>query len=570
MESHSIGPFKAETFEAAFKKQFEPETEIDLSKTYQTNELKWEAQPGWEDGKLHNDLKGDNSATYLYRIIQADNAQALGLSLGSDDGIKVWVNGKEVLSKRVTRALAADQEKITVQLQPGENKLLMKIVNAGLASGFYFKTGDGLPEKIRGILDVKSQQRTPEQTAELATYYRSVASELEETRSHLASVKKEQEEFMKMVSTTLAVVTVEPRTLRVLPRGNWMSEDGEIVSPAVPQFLALGAPNNKRATRLDLANWIVADENPLTARVFVNRLWKLYFGLGISKTLDDFGTRGEWPTHPELLDWLACEFKDGPEQKQSSAAHRWDIKHMIKLIVMSRTYRQTSFTSDALRQRDPFNRLLARQSAFRLDAELVRDNALAISGLLVDKVGGPSVRPYQPPGYWDQLNFPKRVYTNDHGAALYRRGLYSFWCRTFLQPSLQAFDAASREECTVERVNSNTPMQALALLNDPTYVEAARVLAEKVIREAGPGVKEKIDWSFNRALARKPEAQELKLLKNLYYKQIDRYTKDTLAAEKLISAGETPVPKDLPISEVAAWTSVSRVILNLHETITRY
>jgi len=188
----------------------------------------------------------------------------------------------------------------------------------------------------------------------------------------------------------------------------------------------------------------------------------------------------------------------------------------------------------------------------------------------VETVGGPSVKPYQPPGYWDQLNFPKRVYTNDHGASLYRRGLYSFWCRTFLQPSLQAFDAASREECTVERGNSNTPMQALALLNDPTYVEAARVLAEKVIREAGSGVKERIDWSFSRALARKPEAQELKLLKNLYHKQIDRYTRDTLAAEKLISAGETPVPKDLPISEVAAWTSVSRVILNLHETITRY
>jgi hypothetical protein len=304
----------------------------------------------------------------------------------------------------------------------------------------------------------------------------------------------------------------------------------------------------------------------------VNRLWKLYFGTGLSKTLDDFGSRGEWPTHPELLDWLACEFRDGqpPTLDPRPSAPPWDIKHMIKLVVMSRTYRQTSFASETLRQRDPYNRLLARQSSFRIDAEMVRDNALAISGLLVDKIGGPSVKPYQPAGYWDQLNFPKRIYTNDHGVSLYRRGLYSFWCRTFLQPSLQAFDAASREECTVERVNSNTPMQALALLNDPTYVEAARVLAEKTLREGGPGVKERIEWSFSRALARKPEPREFKLFNDLYRKQIDRYTRDKSAAEKLISVGESPAPTDLPVSEVAAWTSVSRVLLNLHETITRY
>src|SRR6266446_3663473 len=250
--------------------------------------------------------------------------------------------------------------------------------------------------------------------------------------------------------------------------------------------------------------------------------------------------------------------------------HAWDIKHMVKLMVMSRTYRQTSVANDTLRQRDPFNRLLARQSSFRIDAEMVRDNALAISGLLVDKVGGPSVKPYQPAGYWDQLNFPKRTYTNDQGVALYRRGLYTFWCRTFLQPSLQAFDAASREECTVERINSNTPLQALALLNDPTYVEAARSLAEHILREGGRDVKQRIDWTFARALARKPNARELKLLSDLYQKQIARYTKDKLAAEKLISAGEAPVPTDLEAPEMAAWTSVSRVVLNLHETITRY
>ncbi len=572
---YSIGPFKGENFDGAFRQAFEPESEIDLSKTYHNNELKWIAQPGWEDGKLHNDLTGENSATYLFRTITAEHEGSLGLSLGSDDAIKVWVNGAEVLSKKVNRGLAADQDKITVQIKPGENKLLMKIINAGAGSGFYFKPGDGLPEKIRSIVKVAVPERSEEQKTELATYYRTIAPALDETRSQLASLKKEQEDFLKTVPSTLAVIAVEPRTVRVLPRGNWMSDDGEIVTPRVPAFLAARTTTEKRATRLDLAHWFVSKENPLTARVFVNRLWKLYFGTGISKTLDDFGSRGEWPTHPELLDWLACEFRDGESSPRPATLARpsappWDIKHMIKLMVMSRTYRQTSFASETLRQRDPYNRLLARQSSFRIDAEMVRDNALAISGLLVDKIGGPSVKPYQPPGYWDQLNFPKRTYTNDHGDALYRRGLYSFWCRTFLQPSLQAFDAASREECTVERVNSNTPMQALALLNDPTYVEAARALAEKTLREGGPGVKERIEWSFSRTLARKPEPQEYQLFKDLYHKQIDRYTRDTTAAEKLISTGESPVPKDLPLSEVAAWTSVSRVLLNLHETITRY
>ncbi|HZQ45373.1 MAG TPA: DUF1553 domain-containing protein, partial [Verrucomicrobiae bacterium] len=248
----------------------------------------------------------------------------------------------------------------------------------------------------------------------------------------------------------------------------------------------------------------------------------------------------------------------------------WDVKHMVKLMVMSDTYRQTSATSQKLQERDPANRLLARQSSFRLDAEMVRDSALAISGLLVDKVGGPSVKVYQPAGYWDMLNFPKRTYESDHGPSQYRRGLYTFWCRTFLQPSVQAFDASSREECTVERVNSNTPLQALALLNDPTYVEAARVLAEQVVRKAGTNVEDRINWTFMRALDRLPNPEEFTVLNGFARKQINRYATNTADAGKLISAGEWPVPKDLEAPELAAWTSISRVVLNLHETITRY
>ena len=220
----------------------------------------------------------------------------------------------------------------------------------------------------------------------------------------------------------------------------------------------------RRATRLDLARWLVSQQNPLPARVMVNRLWKVFFGQGLVTTLDDFGSQGTQPSHPELLDWLACEFTDSG----------WDVKGLVRKMVMSETYRQTSSVTETQRLRDPGNRWLARQGRFRLDAELVRDSALALSGLLCEKIGGPSVKPYQPPGYWVFLNFPKRDWAADKGPNQYRRGLYTYWQRTFLHPSLLAFDASTREECVVDRPQSNTPLQALVLLNDPTYVESAR------------------------------------------------------------------------------------------------
>jgi hypothetical protein len=468
------------------------------------------------------------------------------------------LNGKSVLTNKVERVANPDEEQIDVQLQAGENKLLLKIVNDQGDSGFYFQPG--VTSNMVALLNTPAKDRKADQKTELAKYYRSIAPELEKSQADLAAANTEQTDFLKSIPTTLATVSVEPRVTRVLPRGNWMSDAGEIVSPAVPAFLARFPAGKERQTRLDLAKWIVARDNPLTARVYVNRLWKMYFGTGISKTLDDFGTRGEWPTHPELLDWLATEFMD----------NGWDIKHLVKLMVMSHTYRQTAVASDALRERDPDNRLLARQSSFRLDAEMVRDNALAVSGLLVDKIGGPSVKPYQPAGYWDQLNFPTRTWEADHGDALYRRGLYTYWCRTFMQPSLQAFDAPGREECTIERVNSNTPLQALVLLNDPTYVEAARCLAEKIVRQGGQKVDDRIDWTFMRTLDRKPNKEEAGLLRKLFDQEYDRYARNAADAKELISIGERPVPKDLNRGELAAWTSVARVVLNLHETITRY
>lgn len=416
----------------------------------------------------------------------------------------------------------------------------------------------GLPNEIAAILEVEAGKRSEKQRQALAKHFRDVTPLLADPRDQLKTLTKEKEEFTKAIPTTLISISGPPRSVKVLPRGNWLDDSGEVVQPETPAALPRLKADKQRATRLDLANWIMSPDNPLTARVFVNRLWSLYFGQGIVKTQDDFGAQGAWPTHPELLDWLASEFRESG----------WNVKHIIKLMVKSNTYRQSSKVSEAIRQRDPYNQLLARQARFRLDAELVRDNALAVSGLLAHKIGGPSVKPYQPAGYWAYLNFPTREWHKDAGENLHRRGLYTYWQRTFLHPSLLAFDASTREECTVERPRSNTPQQALVLLNDPTYVEAARAFAEKIIRSA-KDPKGRIDFAFREALTRHADAEEITLLISLAEKHSTHYQNDVKAAEAYLGVGDRRMPADIAGPELAAWTNVARVILNLHETITR-
>ena len=379
------------------------------------------------------------------------------------------------------------------------------------------------------------------------------------TEAAHARLQQRKQQLLKTVPETEVSMSGPPRTIRILRRGNWLDDSGPVVTPDTPAALPPLGVKGRRATRLDLARWMTAPDNPLVARVFVNRLWKLFFGQGLVKTLDDLGSQGAWPTHPDLLDWLATEFRESG----------WDVKHLVKLIVLSETYRQTSAVSEQLRQADPYNQLLARQGRFRLDAEMVRDNALAVSGLLVHRLGGRSVKPYQPAGYWAHLNFPTREWQKDSGEALYRRGVYTYWCRTFLHPSLLAFDAPSREECTAERPRSNTPQQALVLLNDPSYVEAARVLAERIVRRGGKEPEGRIRFAYRRVLQRPARPAEVKLLSALYAQHLEQYRKDSKAAAALLRTGDWPMPQGLDVPELAAWTSVARVLLNLHETITR-
>ncbi|WP_166826147.1 PSD1 and planctomycete cytochrome C domain-containing protein [Thalassoroseus pseudoceratinae] len=382
--------------------------------------------------------------------------------------------------------------------------------------------------------------------------------ELNPLRDRLKKLEQSRKQVDQGIPRTLITTAVKPRTIRVLPRGNWLDDSGPVVSPATPEFLP-PLTTDGRADRLDLARWLVSEQNPLTARVYVNRLWALFFGEGLARSLGDLGSQGTWPTHPRLLDWLAVEFRESG----------WDVKHMVRLIVTSKTYQQSSQTSPSQREADPFNEWLARQSRWRLPAETIRDNALAVSGLLDKTIGGPSVKPYQPAGYWSHLNFPRRKWQADSGQKQYRRGLYTYWCRTFLHPSMLAFDASTREECTVQRPRSNTPLQALVLLNDPTYVEAARQLAATILQNAGSSDDARIEAIYLKVLSRRPSEEELGLLVTLVDRHRSQYADDPAAVAELLSVGQSASPATLDPIELAAWTSVARILLNLNETITR-
>ena len=425
----------------------------------------------------------------------------------------------------------------------------------------HFKVGsNSLPTRRPPEIDVhtkRERQRIAELENLLATARFATEAARKQVESELAALEKARRKTMITVAT-------KPRTIRLLPRGNWLDDSGPVVEPAFPAFLA-GKQNsrtNARLTRLDLANWLTdpdAGTGGLTARVMANRFCYLLFGSGISKRLDDFGGQGEAPVHPELLDNLAVEFYESG----------WNVKHMMKLLVTSRTYRQSSLEPVALRERDPYNRLLARQSRYRLPAETIRDNALAISGLLHTGYGGASSKPYQPLGYYRHLNFPTRKYAHHADDRQWRRGVYVHWQRQFLHPMLRAFDAPTREECTAERPRSNTPIAAMTLLNDPSFVEAARVFSERILREGGKDDRARLEFAYREALSRTPDEQERKIMGRLFALATKEFRADPAAARKLISTGQAPPPKDIDAIEQASWTTVARAILNLSETYSR-
>ena len=381
-------------------------------------------------------------------------------------------------------------------------------------------------------------------------------------QKEIAGVREQLKAAHAKVRRTMITVAIEPRVIRILPRGNWMDDSGAIVEPAIPEFLGQLKTGQRRPTRLDLANWLTDSESGiggLTARVMVNRFWYLMFGRGLAPVLDDFGAQGQPPANPELLDALAVEFVNSG----------WDTKHMLKLIALSHAYRQSSSETAELRERDPLNQLFARQSRFRFPAEVVRDSSLAVSGLLVTTIDGPSVKPYQPPGYYRHLNFPEREYQPDNDDRQWRRGVYMHWQRQYLHPMLKAFDAPSREECTAQRLRSNTPLAALVLLNDPTFVEAARAFAARILHEGGAAIDERLNFAFDWAVSRPASDNERKLLQSLLASSQSYYAENSEAVDKLLAVGLKPVPADLNRAELASWTIVARTILSMNEALTR-
>ncbi len=413
-----------------------------------------------------------------------------------------------------------------------------------------------IPKEILAVLDTPPAKRTKERVQQLARHFRSIAPELKPIRDEIAQLEKDRPEI-PTVPVMAELSQDKQRVTRILRKGNFL-DPGEPVGPDVPKALH-PLPSGGPVNRLALAKWLVDRKNPLTARVAVNRYWAQLFGTGIVETEEDFGTQGELPSHPELLDWLAVRYMESG----------WDTKAMLKLIVTSATYRQSSRVTPELLARDPRNRLLARAPRVRLEAEMVRDQALALSGLLSPKIGGPSVFPPQPEGLWQAAFNGQRTWASSHGSDKYRRALYTFWRRTVPYPSMATFDAPSREICAIKRVRTNTPLQALVTLNDPVYVESAQALARRIVREGGSNLEDRVRYALQLCLCRPPRPEQVEQLIELYQGELVRYQKNREAAVALATEPLGPLPSGMDPADLAAWTTVANVLLNLDGVLTK-
>ena len=568
---HSAGPFTAEHGNIAFYNVYEPETKpvnTNDKFTVGSQELAWKQQTHWKDGGVHNDIVGENSATYLYRNISSETKQKATLYLSSNDALKVWVNQTEVLASNIQRDAAPDTDRIQIQLNPGNNALLLKVVNYSGLSGFFFRMVSDAPMVTANIVDtiaVERGKRNGDQQTQIREYYRrnvSTDEGLKKLYADITDTQNKRNSLNNSLTTTLVMQErSEPRGAYVLERGAY-EHRGEQVYPQTPAVLP-PMVKGSLPNRLSLAKWLVSAKHPLTARVTINRFWQHVFGTGIVRTSEDFGTQGAPPVHPELLDWLATEF----------VASGWDMQTMLKLMLTSATYRQSAQVTPEKLERDADNVLLSRAPRYRFDAEIVRDNALALSGLLYNRIGGPSVKPPQPGGLWKAVGFTGSntdTFVKDSGAdKIYRRSLYTFWKRTSPPPQMNILDAPSREACTIRRERTNTPMQALMLMNDPQFVEAARVFAERTIKEGGKTPEERLAYIFELATAREPKPKEASLLLETLQAHAEELKDDPEAAKELIAVGESKPDEKLDAVEVATWTMIANLILNLDEVLNK-
>ncbi|MCG8584366.1 MAG: PSD1 and planctomycete cytochrome C domain-containing protein [Pirellulales bacterium] len=556
---HVVGPLPAPGGDAAkmFDHIYPPEQNIDL-KAKVAGKHTWSAKSKLVDGKVH-ELSSAVGVTYLHRTITASRAQSIAVSLGSDDAIKFWVNGKLIAANNAARAAAPDQEKAVMPLIAGKNEILMKIVNTGGISGFYYRTNNKTPSYAVALAKTP-KDRTAQESATIRAHYRrnvapNGAKRFEQVDRLTAELKKHQ-----ATSKPIQVMTMDhlakPRQTFVLVGGAYNKKTDQVVTANVPDFLPPLTKQGK-PDRLSLAKWLVTGEHPLTARVTVNRYWQTFFGRGIVTTPGDFGVQGSRPSHPDLLDWLATEF----------VSSKWNVKHMHRLIVTSATYRQSSRVTRELIERDPKNILLARAPRHRLPSWMLRDQALAASGLFVGTVGGPPVKPYQPGGIWADATFGKIRYSQDKGDALYRRSLYVFW-RRIVGPTM-FFDVAKRQTCEVKPNLTNTPLHALTTFNETAYVEASRALAESALNNGGKTDASRIAFAFRRLTARPPTAEESQILTARFKSLRDHYAADTKARDALLKVGAFKSEAKLDPTEYAAMTAVCNLMLNLDEVLSK-
>ncbi|HVS17946.1 MAG TPA: PSD1 and planctomycete cytochrome C domain-containing protein [Planctomycetota bacterium] len=563
---YATAPFSAPDGEAAYTTAFGPESmgELDLERAFGDEGLRFNFIPEFQDERLNSELAGGVNATYVARRVFAPSRRSVEVALGSDDGFRLFLDGAEVAGEQVERALDADQDRVTLELAPGVHTLVLKVVNTGGPAGFYWRAerrADELAGDLAAAL-LPDVARWPELDERLRAAWRLAFSP--SFRAGVERVSELEGEFAEVQAAVPQTMVMrelaEPRATFVLTRGQYDKPDASRPVrrgvPAALGALAADAP----ADRLGLARWMVAPQNPLVARVAVNRLWEQCFGNGLVRTSEDFGLQGEWPSHAELLDWLAVEFREGG----------WDVRALLTEVVTSSTYRQSSRARPELGEIDPDNRLLASFPRRRLSAEQLRDQALYVSGLLVESLGGPSVKPYQPAGLWAEVAMPgsnTKLYEQGLGDDLWRRSLYTYWKRAAPPPAMLTFDAPTREYCTIRRTATNTPLQALVLWNDPQFVEAARVLAERVLQAAGDD-RARLTQLVRRCTGRAPDARQLALLEETLEAFRARYRAAPQEAAALVEVGERPAAA-LDVVELAAWTLVASAVLDIDATVTQ-
>ena len=551
---HSLGRIAEGDGQRAYSTDYGPEAALDLGASYGEPPRSFEAQPGFADGAVQL-LEGGGGVWYLAREVWSADEREVEVSLGSDDAIKLWVNDELFYENNVARGVAANQDQARFRLQAGVNRLLIKIADFGGGCGFYFRvisSSNNQPDPgLARVLAMPADQRSAAEASSVREFYRTRhAPEWIALLEGLEGVSDERAAVEGSFPTTLVMrERATPREAYVLVRGQYDEPDTERgqMQRRVPGFLPplpAGAP----ADRLGYAEWLVDSTHPLMARVTVNRFWQQCFGRGLVETSEDFGSQGAWPTHPELLDWLALEFREGG----------WDVRALLREMVLSATYRQSSSVASELYAADPKNELLARATRYRLDAEVLRDQALAVSGLLVQRVGGKPVKPPQPEGLWKAVayvgsNTDTFVADSMH-EDVHRRSLYTFWKRTAPAPQMSMLDAPSRESCSVRRERTNTPMQALLLLNEPQYVEAARNLAQRAMSEGGATVTGRAARLFALSTLRQPEPSEQAVLMEGYLDRLSHYQAHPDEVDALLAIGVAEPPAQLVRVELAAWT----------------